>query len=73
MYYENYYWGMNVIWWLLWIIMLVWIFAIPYNIPFQRSKRDSSSEILKKRYASGEINLEEFHAMKKNIIKRKSK
>ena len=73
MYYENYYWGMNVIWWVLWIVMLVWIFAVPYDIPYQRSKRESSAEILKKRYASGEINLEEFHAMKKNITKRKSK
>jgi putative membrane protein len=53
--------------------MLVWIFAVPYDIPYQRSKRESSAEILKKRYASGEINLEEFHAMKKNITKRKSK
>lgn len=73
MYYENYYWGMNIIWWIAWIVMLVWIFAVPYDIPYQRSQRKSSAEILKKRYVSGKINLEEFHTMKKNITKAKNK
>ena len=36
MLYDNYYWGMNFIWWFAWIMLLIWIFAIPYDIPGQR-------------------------------------
>ena len=67
MYNENYYWGMNLIWWVVWVLLLVWIYAIPYDIPGQRRKKDSALDILKKRFANGQINLEEFHNMKKNI------
>ncbi|SDJ83349.1 putative membrane protein [Flavobacterium noncentrifugens] len=41
MYYTNYYWGMNFIWWILWIVMILWVFAVPYDIPGQRSKKDT--------------------------------
>nr|WP_315250691.1 SHOCT domain-containing protein [uncultured Flavobacterium sp.] len=67
MYYEHYYGGMNFIWWAIWIIMLFWIFAIPYKIPGQRNQKDSPLDILKKRYVSGKINLEEYEEMKKNL------
>jgi putative membrane protein len=66
MYYNDYnYWGMNLIWWLVWIVLLFWIFATPYNIPGQRMKKDSPLDILKKRFASGEINAAEYEEMKK--------
>ncbi len=67
MYYENYYWGMNILWWIIWFIFIFWIFATPYNIPGQRTKKDTPLQILKKRLASGEINNEEYHE-KKNIV-----
>jgi putative membrane protein len=67
MFYENYYGGMNLIWWIIWIGLLVWIFAIPYDIPFQRNKKSSPLDILQKRFASGEINKEEYYE-KKTII-----
>jgi putative membrane protein len=69
MYYTNYYWGMNLIWWILWIVMIVWVFAIPYDIPGQRSRKNSPLNILKKRYASGKINTEEYNE-KKIIIQK---
>jgi putative membrane protein len=65
MYYENYYWGMNIIWWALWVILLFWIFAIPYDIPGQRRKKDSSYQILQKRYANGSITESEYNDKKK--------
>lgn len=65
MYYENYYWGMNIIWWVLWIILLFWIFAIPYDIPGQRRKKDTAFDILKKRYANGHITESEYYDKKK--------
>lgn len=68
--FTNYYWGMNLIWWAVWIIMLIWIFALPYNIPGQRNPNESALELLKKRFAAGEINKEEYNE-KRAIIKKK--
>jgi putative membrane protein len=65
MHYNNSYWGMNMIWWVLWIILIFWIFATPYNIPGQRMKNDSPLDILRKRFASGEITNEEYQDRKK--------
>ena len=45
--------------------MLIWIFALPYRIPFQRYKKDSPLDILQKRFASGEITNEEYQEKKK--------
>lgn len=39
MHYENFG-GMHLIWWFIWVIMLIWISATPYNIPGQRAKKD---------------------------------
>ena len=66
--YDNYhFWGMHSIWWFIWVIVLIWIFATPYNIPGQRAKKDKPIDILNKRFASGEINKVEFEE-KKNLI-----
>lgn len=59
--------GMHLLWWFLWLILLFWIFATPYNIPGQKTKKDSPLDILKKRFAQGEINKEEFQE-KKNLM-----
>ena len=65
MYYNNFhFWGMHLIWWIIWGILLVWIFATPYDIPGQRTKKDSPLDILKKRYASGQINDQEYQERK---------
>jgi len=62
------YWGMNTIWWIIWIILILWIFATPYDIPGQR-RRDSALEILQKRLASGAITKEEYTERKELIEK----
>jgi len=64
-----YFWGMHLFWWFVWIMLLIWIFAIPYNIPGQRLKRDSPLDILKKRFASGEIDLKEYQEKKELLEK----
>ena len=69
MLYANYYWGMNLMWWVVWLILLFWIFALPYDIPYQRQKKDSPLDILQRRFASGEITNEEYQE-KKEIIKK---
>lgn len=58
--YTNYYYGMNVIWWVLWMVLLFWIFAVPYDIPGQRRKKDSALDALQKRYANGNITGAEY-------------
>lgn len=65
MFYYGNFWGMNFIWWFVWFILIFWIFAIPYNIPGQRTKKDSPLDILQKRFASGEITNDEYQERKK--------
>jgi putative membrane protein len=57
MWYYNGFWGMNFIWWIIWILFLVWIFATPWGY---RRTRDTSYDILRKRFAAGEITKEEY-------------
>lgn len=45
-----------------------WILATPYHIPVQRMKKDSPLDILRKRFASGEINNDEYQE-KEKILK----
>ncbi len=67
MFYESNYWGMDFIWWVAWIFLLIWIFAIPYNIPGQRKPKDSPLDILKRRFASGQIGKDEYEQSKKTL------
>ena len=57
--------GMHFFWWIFWIIIIIWIFATPYDLPGQRRKTESPLEILKKRFAKGEITKEEYDQKKK--------
>ena len=57
MWYYNGFWGMNVIWWIIWILFIIWLFATPWGY---RRNTDSSYEILRRRYAAGEITKEEY-------------
>jgi putative membrane protein len=61
MWYYNGYWGMNFIWWIIWILFLIWIFATPWGF---RRTRDTSYDILRKRFAAGEITKEEYEEKK---------
>ena len=70
MYNGNYFWGMDLIWWIVWFCLFVWIFALPYNIPGQRHKKNSALDILKGRFASGQITIEEYEEAKKVIEKK---
>lgn len=69
MYIGYQYGGMHFFWWILWAIMLFWIFVVPYNIPGQRMPKDSPLDILKKRYASGEINKVQYDELKSVLEK----
>ena len=59
--YEGYhYWGMHLVWWVIWVFFIIWVFATPFYIPGRRSHINKPLEILKKRFASGQIEKEEY-------------
>jgi putative membrane protein len=55
---------MHLLWWIIWMILLFWIFATPYNIPGRRSS-NLPFEILRRRFAAGEITKEEYEQRKR--------
>ncbi len=61
------YWGMNLIWWFVWAVLLFWIFATPYAVPGERRKKDSAMDILNKQLALGQIK-NEIYKEKKALI-----
>ncbi len=59
--------------WIFWIVVIVLIIWLVVNQSnknkqiYQPPQQDSAIEILKKRYAKGEITKEEFEQMKKDL------
>lgn len=67
--YEGYhFWGMHLIWWVVWGLVIFWIYAIPYRFPGQRSFNEMPLEILKRRLALGEISKEEYLEKKELLL-----
>lgn len=68
MIYENYqFWGMHLTWWFVWGFLLFWMFATPYEVPFQRGRKLTSLEILKRRFASGQMTMKEYEDSRKML------
>ncbi|SMG23032.1 putative membrane protein [Marivirga sericea] len=67
--FEGHYGGMHIIWWVIWVIFMIWIFATPWDIPGQKTKKETPLDLLKKRYAKGEISKEEYEDIKKTLLK----
>jgi putative membrane protein len=65
--------GMHFVWWFIWMIVLLWIFATPWDIPGQRKKKDSPLDILQKRFALGQITKEVYKEHKVLLEKDLSK
>jgi len=64
-FYDGHFGGMHLIWWIIWIVFIAWIFFIPADIPYQKTKKENPLDILKKRFAEGFISKEEFEESKK--------
>jgi len=56
--------GMHLVWWFMWGVLLFWIFATPYDIPFQRSRRKSPLDVLQDSFAKGTISQQEYQERK---------
>jgi putative membrane protein len=64
-FYDGHFGGMHIVWWIIWIFLLLWIFFMPYDIPFRRKRKEDPLNILKKRFAKGKITKEEYEESKK--------
>ena len=67
MYDGHHYWGMHFFWWFFWLILIVWAYRASRKNSNQQSKEDDALEILKKRFAKGEITKDEYEEMKKTL------
>ena len=65
---DGFFWGMHWIWWILWVLLIFWIIFTPYRWGRTQSS-DSAMDILRERYARGEIDKTEFDARKKDLQK----
>ena len=64
-YIGDYFGGMNLIWWVIWMGLLLWSFLTPWSIPGERRQKDSPLDILQKRFATGEITKDQYLENKK--------
>ena len=46
-YFDGHWGGMHFIWWIVWLILLVWIFFVPYDIPYRKNENENPLDILK--------------------------
>lgn len=62
--YDSFFGRMHLIWWFIWIAFLIWVFLIPTQWG-KRTRREEPLDILKRRFARGEISKEQFEEQRK--------
>lgn len=67
MYDEHHYWGMHLFWWFFWFILILWAYRASRKNSNQQSREDGALEILRKRFAKGEITKDEYEEMKQTL------
>ena len=65
--YDYGFFGMHMLWWLFWIVLISVLFGLFEPVPKRRIRKDSPLDILQRRFASGEITAEEYQE-KKNVL-----
>ena len=59
--------GLHLKWWIGWLTIIFWIFAVPFYLLALRKKKYAALNLLHKRFASGQITNYEYLAMKRII------
>ena len=60
------FWGMHFFWWFFWVAIVVMLFTPITPISVSR-RRDTPLEILQRRYAAGEISMQEYEERKATL------
>lgn len=56
MYFEHHYWGMHMFWWIFWVLIISLLLFSPWPV----RRRDSAIDVLRRRFAAGEITEDEY-------------
>jgi putative membrane protein len=64
-YKDRIFWGMHLIWWVIWFGLLGWIFFATFGVPNQDEWEDDPLSIHNKRFAKGEITKDQYEKSKK--------
>ena len=64
-YRDGVFWGMHLIWWAIWFVLLGWIFFAPSSSSYDEIEHDDPLISLKRRFAKGEITKSEYEESKK--------
>ena len=59
------FWGMHFFWWIFWVMALITLFSP--NIPTRVRKAETYFDLLKRRYANGEIDSKEYEKCKEKL------
>lgn len=64
-YNDGFFWGMHLIWWAIWFVLLSWVFFAPSSSSYEETSQVDPVITLKIRFAKGEINKEEYEQTRK--------
>ncbi len=67
--FNDQFWGMNMLSWIILMVFIIGIVLWLINPNNHKEKKEEPLEILKRRFAKGEITKEEFEEAKKSLIK----
>jgi putative membrane protein len=63
---DGWYFGMHLLWWIFWVVLLVALLGVFTPVPRTRV-RETPLQILQRRYAQGEIGSEEYEERKAKL------
>lgn len=61
--------GMHMFWWIFWVVIILLFFALVESQPRHkaRQRREMPLDIIKRRYAAGELTTEEYKERKAHL------